>query len=342
MNPSETAPPPRLPETVKVDKTLSLPAIPLCIAPGDQAVAFIGMSDFAVHRIDLAAEKPEAKPIGDGRHGSYVTGIVRAGNTIISGGYDGALIWWDATSGQVIRKAENAHAKWIRKLALAPDGTRVVSVADDMKTKVWDVASGEKVAEWGDYEIKTPHGYPSMLYAVAFSPDGHFLATGSKTGLVLVRDSATGNISAKLETPVMYTWDPKARNHSIGGIRALAFSSDAKTLAVGGMGKVNNIDHLEGPSRIETFDRQTQAKRFEIEDTKYKGLVETLRFGPGDGWFVAAGGDNGGFVSVYSSADGKLIAQEKVGNHIHDITLAPDGQSLVAVGHNQISLVKLA
>jgi hypothetical protein len=37
-----------------------------------------------------------------------------------------------------------------------------------------------------------------------------------------------------------------------------------------------------------------------------------------------------------------LIAQEKVGNHIHDMTLAPDGQSLVAVGHNQISLVKLA
>jgi WD40 repeat protein len=332
----------RTPETVKVVTTHPLPAIPLCIAPADSpGVAFLGMSDFAVHRIDLAADKPEAKPIGEARHGSYVTGIVRAGGTLISGGYDGALIWWDAAAGSVQRRIEGAHAKWIRRLALSPDGSRVASVADDMRTKLWDVATGQCVAEWGDYDAKTPHGYPSMLYTVTFSPDGRFLATGSKTGLILVREAGSGSIAARLEAPVMYTWDPKARNHSIGGIRSLAFSSDATLLAVGGMGKVGNIDHLEGASRIELFEWQAQSRRAEIEDTKYKGLVEALRFGPGDGWLVAAGGDNGGFVSVYAAIDGRLLAQEKVGNHVHDLALAADGASLVAVGHHQISAVNL-
>lgn len=327
---------PRIPTAVKVDKTVSLPAISFCVAAGETpGQIFIGMSDFAVHRLDLDAEKPEAKPISEARHGSYVTGLVRSGKTLISGGYDGTLIWWNADTGEVIRKAEAAHAKWIRKLALSPDGTRVASVADDMRTKVWDVASGQLIADWGDYDIKTPHGYPSMLYAVAFSPDGHWLATGSKTGQVLIRDASSGEITGRVETPVMYTWDPKARNHSIGGIRAVAFSGDAQTLAVGGMGKVGNIDHLEGASRIETFAWQSQTKLHEIEDTQHRGLVQALQFGPGDAWFVAAGGDNGGFVSVYGLADGKLIAQEKLGTHVHDFTLAADGGSLIAVAHNQ-------
>lgn len=327
---------PRIPTAVKVDKTVPLPAISFCVAAGETpGTIFIGMSDFAVHRLDLDEEKPEAKPISEGRHGSYVTGLVRSGKTLVSGSYDCGLIWWNADTGEVIRQVEAAHAKWVRRLALSPDGSRVASVADDMRTRVWDVASGQLIADWGDYEIKTPHGYPSMLYAVAFSPDGHWLATGSKTGQVLIRDANSGEIAARLETPVMYTWDPKARNHSIGGIRAVAFSNDTQTLAVGGMGKVGNIDHLEGASRIETFAWQSQSKLHEIEDTQYRGLVEALRFGPGDGWFVAAGGDNGGFVSVYDRSNGKLIAQEKVATHVHDFTLAADGSSLIAVAHNQ-------
>ena len=180
-----------------------------------------------------------------------------------------------------------------------------------------------------------------MLYAVTFSPDGKWIATGDRTGHVLIRESATGQIAATLETPVMYTWDPTARRHSIGGIRSLAFSNDSQQLAVGGMGKVGNIDHLEGVSRIEVFNWQTKERRFEIEDGKYKGLVESLQFGPGDAFLVAAGGDQSGFVSAYNTLDGKLLAQDKAPMHVHDFELAFDGRSLIAVGHQQGAVVEL-
>lgn len=329
--------------TVKIEKTFRLPGVAFCLAGGDTSASlFFGCSDFHVYHIDPTAEKSEAAKVADGHHDSYVTGLVRHGNILVSGGYDGRLIWWDADAGSVLHRVDEAHQKWIRQLAISPDGATVASVADDMTTRLWNTETSEPIAVWEGYEAKTPHGYPSMLYAVTFSPDGQWLATGNKTGHVLIRNAASGEIAATLESPVMYTWDPKARRHSIGGIRSLAFSSDSKWLAVGGMGKVGNIDHLGGSSRIEIFDWQSGERKHEIEDEKHKGLVEVMSFGPGDEWLAAAGGDHSGFVSVYSLEDGKLLAQEKAPMHVHDFQLHADGRHLNAVGHQQGCLVSFA
>jgi len=331
-----------LPNAVKVRKSFSLPGIGFCLAmqPSTPFV-YVGLSTAAIQKADLSAEKIEPSDLGIPAHTSYVTGLVRCGNMLISGSYDCSLIWRDCDSGDVIRTVPEAHSRWIRMLAISPDQTRIVSVGDDMQTRLWDATTGECLATWGDYDSKTPHGFPSMLYAVTFSPDGKWIATGDRTGRVLVRDAANGEIARTLETPVMYTWDPKARRHSIGGIRSLAFSSDSTQLAVGGMGKVGNIDHLEGVSRIEVFTWQTGERRFEIEDSKHKGLVEALHFGPGDAFLVAAGGDQNGFVSVYGMADGKLLTQDKAPMHVHDFELMNDGRSLVAVGYQQGVVIDL-
>ena len=331
-----------LPNVVKAQKTFSLPGIGFCLATAsDKSLIYTGLSDFSIVRANLSAEKIEPSVVGTNGHTSYVMGLVRCGETLVSGGYDCSLIWWHADSGEIIRRVADAHARWIRMVAVSPDQTRIASVADDMQTKLWDAATGACLATWGDYASQTPHGFPSMLYAVAFSADGKWLATGDRTGRVLVRDATNGQLAATIETPVMYTWDPTARRHSIGGIRSLAFSNDSSQLAVGGMGKVGNIDHLEGVSRIEVFNWQTGTRRFEIEDSKHKGLVEALQFGPADAYLVAAGGDNSGFVSVWNMADGKLLTQDKAPMHVHDFELSSDGRSLTAVGHQQGAVIDL-
>ena len=331
-----------LPNVVKVQKKFSLPGIGLCLASRpDKSLIYTGLSDFSIVRIDVAAEKIEPAVIGSNGHSSYVMGLVRCGDTLVSGGYDCSLIWWNADTGETIRRVSDAHARWIRMLAVSPDQSRIASVGDDMKTKLWDAATGECLATWGDYETRTPHGFPSMLYATAYSPDGKWLATGDRTGRVLVRDVSNGQIAAMLETPVMYTWDPTARRHSIGGVRSLAFSNDSTQLAVGGMGKVGNIDHLGGVARIEVFNWQTKERRLEIEDNKHKGLVESLQFGPGDTWLVSAGGDNSGFASVWSMTDGKVLAQDRAPMHIHDFEFSTDGRSIIAVGHQEGAVIDL-
>ena len=94
----------------------------------------------------------------------------------------------------------------------------------------------------------------------------------------------------------MYTWDPIQRRHSIGGIRALAFSPDGNRLAVGGIGKIGNIDHLEGPARVEVFDWRKGQRTHEFPGDGTKGLVERLLFLPDGDRLLAVGGANDGFL----------------------------------------------
>lgn len=300
--------------------------------PGTSRV-FVGASDSRVYDIDLAAEKPEWKELAG--HDSYVTGVALAGNSIVSGAYDGKLIWWDVAAGSIDRKLD-AHAKWIRGVTSTRDGKLVASFADDMLCKVWNAATGELVHTLAGHELMTPHHYPSMLYVAAFSADGTRLATADKVGHVVVWDVATGKPLTTLEAPLMYTWDPKQRRHSIGGIRSLAFSPDGKLLAVGGTGQINNIDHLEAACRVEIFDWQQGKRLIEQPGDKHKGLVERMEFSPAGDWLVAAGGANDGFVMFVNVADGKILHQDKSPMHIYDFELLDSNEALIACGHKKL------
>lgn len=299
--------------------------------PGSERV-FVGSSDFHVYEIDLAAEKPEAKPLDGEGHQSYVTGVALADGTLVSCSYDGRLIWWDIESRRQVRAVE-AHDLWIRRVVASPDGRLMASVADDMICKLWEVSAGRLLRQMSDHEKFTPHKYPSMLYAVTFSNDGRLLATGDKVGHVVVWEPASGKLLATLDCPVMYTWDPRQRRHSIGGVRSVAFSPDSKLLAVGGIGKIGNIDHLGGPARIEVFDWRAGKRLYEISDEKLKGLNEQIAFHPDGEWFLAAGGDHKGFVSIYETKTGKLIHQERAGDHVHGFAVNEDWTRLYTAQH---------
>src|SRR6185295_2499940 len=217
---------------------------------------------------------------------------------LISGSYDGRLIWWDADTREKVRTVE-AHGRWIRSVAVTPDQKTVVSVADDMLTKLWNAETGEAMQTLANHQVETPHHYPSMLYAVAISPCGKYLSTGDKVGHVAITDLASGAKVAEVEAPVMYTWDPTQRRHSIGGIRSLAFSPDGSQLAVGGMGKVGNIDHLEGTARVEVFDWKKAQRTHEFPGDRFVGLVKHLEFHPDGSWLLGAGGAGEGFLLFF-------------------------------------------
>ena len=297
---------------------------------------WIGSSDFGVYEFDVAKEKPERIAFeGDGHH-SYVTGMVRVGNTLVTASYDGRLIWWDAESRKQIRGID-AHERWIRSIIASPDGTRIISVADDMQCQVRDAATGDMIAAFTDHEAKTPHHYPSMLYAVAASPDGQWLATGDRIGHVAVWDAVTFDKVSELEAPVMYTWDPRARRHSIGGIRSMAFSPDSRRLAVGGIGKIGNIDHLGGPARLEVFDWTTGRRELELEDNKKKGLVEQIVWSPDENWIMTVGGDHNGFLTIYNADSGELIHQDGQNGHIHEVAYDQNFTNIYAASHERLT-----
>lgn len=320
-------------KTLHREKTVRSSDILFAIAlRPDNHHLLLGSSDAGVYELDVTAEKPERLKFSGEGHRSYVTGIAVVDKHAVSCSYDGQLVWWNLESRDQVR-AITAHDKWIRRLITVPGGKWLVTVADDMRCRVWDATSGERVADFSDHAAMTPHHFPSMLYAVAASADGRWIATGDRVGHVAIWQTDNWSKAAELETPVLYTWDPKARRHSIGGIRSLAFSADGTKLAVGGSGKINNIDHLEGRARLEIFEWQSGKKLHELEDEKRKGLVEQIAWIPDTPYVLTAGGDHKGFLSFYDSISGELVHQDGNDGHIHGVVWDSAHQQILVAGH---------
>ena len=315
---------------------------------GSRRIVF-GSSDGKLYDVDVATEKPEPKPVD--AHASWVMGVAIAGERLVSGSYDRELVWRDAASlAETDRK--RAHDRWIRGVVASPDGKLVASVADDMVCRLWSAESGELRAELRGHRERTPNHFPSMLFACAFSADGSLLATADKVGRVVVWDVAKGREIGSVESPGMYTWDPRARIHSIGGARSVAFSPDGRLVAVGGIGKIGNVDHLGGKARIELFDWKKGESVGVYEDDKFKGLVEHLVFEPTEGrWLLAGGGDHNGFVTVIDPETRKPLLQAKAPMHVHELDLEvaerdkADGPAAIrvyGVGHGRVTVWRLA
>lgn len=326
------------PEKIKAGPSHGLKFIALGVArvPSSNKVYLAG-SDFKVHETEVGA-KLELKEVG--KHDSYVTSVTLAGKTLISCSYDQHLTWWDTEKRTQVRTVE-AHAKWVRQVTTSPDGSLVASVADDMACKLWEAQSGKLVRELRGHKERTPTHFPSMLFTSAFSPDGKFLATADKVGHIVIWDVKTGKEYRTLEAPGFYTWDGRQRTHSIGGIRSVAFSPDGKYLAASGIGHIGNVDHLDGPARVEVFEWQTDKKSQLFDKTKQKGIVNRLVFGPNGAWLLGAGGAGNGFLLFIDVAKNKVIKEENVKFHVHGLALNEKADTVYAVGHNGLATFEM-
>src|SRR6188472_806406 len=102
------------PEKLKLAKEVGHKAIAFAVARVPNSLrVYLGCSDFKVYEGDLSATKFEPKELF--AHESYVTGVALAGSTLVTGGYDGKLTWFDTDAKKVVR-TESAHAKWIRRV----------------------------------------------------------------------------------------------------------------------------------------------------------------------------------------------------------------------------------
>src|SRR4051794_4255032 len=70
----------------------------------------VASSDGKVHELNAGENSSPDRELAN--HGRYVTSVALAGNMVVSGGYDGRLIWWDRSAGQIVRTID-AHTRWI-------------------------------------------------------------------------------------------------------------------------------------------------------------------------------------------------------------------------------------
>ena len=96
-------------------------------------------------------------------------------------------------TGKLLRTLRGHRAK-VTSVAFSGDGKSMVSGAQDMTAKVWDVATGKLRA--------TFTGHANVINAVAFSPDNKAIATGSFDNAVIIWDINTRKVRLTIVTAI--------------------------------------------------------------------------------------------------------------------------------------------
>jgi WD40 repeat protein len=118
------------------------------------------------------------------------------------------------------------HTSWVRSVVFSPNGERLASAGDDGVVRIWEAATGREVRA-----LRAPQtGDKDRIQAVAFSPDGRWLASAEK-GQLHYGDINNG---------VVRIWDANdgrplavCRGHR-RQVYFVAFSPDGKQMASSG------------------------------------------------------------------------------------------------------------
>jgi WD40 repeat protein len=285
---------------------------------------FAGAQDSKIWRFDFEnGNKTELAG-----HESWVRAMAFAngGQTLITGGYDGRLIWWPVAAEKPAPiRAIEAHQGWIRAMATSPDGATLASVGNDLVVRLWNASDGAPIRELAG-------GHERHIYNVAFHPIDKHLVTGDLMGKFVDWDLPAGKEARRLTIPVLSKYDPTFLA-DIGGPRGLKFSADGSQLAASGITNVSNafagigtvcvvlVNWADGKEIVQ------YASKAEV-----KGVAWNVAFHP-TGFLVAAtGGQGGGHLFFWKGMEKHEFHTLKLPNVARDLALGPD-QSHLATPH---------
>ncbi len=242
-------------------------------------------------------------------HDSLVAGVAVSpdGRLLASAGFEPTLRLWDLPGRRLIRTLRG-HTDRVRTVAFSPDGRHVASAGSDKTVRVWDVNRGESLRAFTGHTdtvralafdpggtllvsssddrtirgIEVKGGRETSFLpcsqhssALAFSPDGSFLASGDDRGSLTIWDAATWSRRWSVKGSDAAIWD-------------LTFSPDGRSLAAAcGDAKVRLWDPITGQVLLilEGHARRVNAVAFSpdgrtLASASHDGAVRLWQAGP--------------------------------------------------------------
>ncbi len=240
------------------------------------------------------------------RHGHRVDAIAFStdGATLATGGADGTVRLWDATTGKQHTAILTAGVASVTAIAFNPTGTTIAVKGTDPDfgtVLLWDPAAADEPASLVAHE--------DGVGPVAFSPDGAVLATlvSFVRTCVMLWDPVTGERAATLSGPAAASLAP-----------ALAFSPDSTTLAT-----------ASSDGSVGLWDPATGELRSTITGTG--AWVFALAFSPGGSTLATA--DRDGIIGLCDLATGRAtVTRGATHDWDYSVVFSPDATTF-ATGH---------
>lgn len=356
--------------------------------------------DSAVYLID----RPSGRLLGEGplltEDGSSVTDLAFSpdGRQLAAADLDGRVTTWDLSADPPARQTVQAVRGVANGLAFDPTGDRLAVIGKN-SAAVWqpgDNLAAAQPTEWlagtatlslgwspdgallavgddrgavallngGRAPIRTLTGPPGPVKALAFSPDGRWLAAAIET------DSADLGQSVVLVWPLEGEDAPARFTHDSGTVTSLAFVGNGAALAVGS--DDNSIRVWDLASGLPE-DPPLRGSRQNVTDMAYSPELQTLASGDGQGRVFLWRFDTpnrlatpllGHTDQVYTvdfSPDGALLASggkdrsvrlwnvssgesQALGSHdgsVREVAFSPDGALLASASEDEIKLWQL-
>ncbi|MFM9996375.1 MAG: protein kinase domain-containing protein [Phycisphaerales bacterium] len=185
-----------------------------------------------------------------------------------------------------------AHAGTVVGLAVSPDGTRLASSGTDGSYKIWDAASAAELKAWTSR---------SPVRAMAFSPDGLWLASAHSSGTV--RANPLTDVGRR-------TNDGKGHRGSVEG---LAYRPDGRLVSGGTDGTIRLWEAPEGQ---------------ELASVDAGSAVGGLAVSPDGRWIAANTTDRLAMVWDGATLAPVSAGSERAGSLVRGVIFSPDSARL--------------
>ncbi|WP_240197504.1 pentapeptide repeat-containing protein [Nonomuraea lactucae] len=264
-------------------------------------------------------------------HRGRVYAVSFAGDLLATGASDGAVLLWNALTGEPLRRL-TGHSDGVWPVRLSAGGELAAAGGGDGVVRVWETSGGRLVHRLSGHQapvytasfghavlvtgdsagvvrvwdldsgvvVATLAGHRGSVFRAVHGPDGSLLATGDEAGTVRVWDTSTWTLRHTL-------------TGHVGSVYCVSFSPDGSLLATGDTaGAVRLWDPAAGQPRG--------------VHTSHAAAVYQVTFSP-DGRTLASG-DSGGIVRLQEVGGTARVELTGHRSSVWPFAFRPDGEQL--------------